>query len=282
MARGRGALPVAAVLLRESSHVLGRSKSCRTVLAHSRVSAQHCVIYRGQENASSVQLEDLSRYGTFINGVLVGKGQSAPLRHGDRLALVSTSAADGILFRVELVDRAALLSAPAPPTAGYLPPPPHIARRPSGGSVAGSVTSCGSGCDPSFSWPAELMGDHMGASPLPAASPHAAPLPLGMGGGAQHSMHGLPAAAALPRYMAGPGAPPQPSQQYANPNQASQYVTATAAGRAPPSTPPPEKPPPSRPGTPQLKLPPTPPPSPPPLALALPASLPTPTPLPVP
>jgi len=44
-----GAAPQAAVLLRESSHVVGRSKSCRTVLAHSRVSAQHCVIYRGQE-----------------------------------------------------------------------------------------------------------------------------------------------------------------------------------------------------------------------------------------
>ena len=48
-----GAAPGAAVLLRESSHVVGRSKSCRTVLAHSRVSAQHCVIYRGQEAAPS-------------------------------------------------------------------------------------------------------------------------------------------------------------------------------------------------------------------------------------
>ena len=237
-----GAAPLTAVLLRESTHVLGRSKSCRTVLAHSRVSAQHCVIYRGQgQSASSVQLDDLSRYGTFVNGVLVGKGQSAPLRHGDQLALVSTSAVDGILFRVELVDRAALLAAPAPPPTGYLPPPPHIARRPSGGSVAGSVTSCGSGCDPSFSWPAELMGDHMGAAPLPAASPHAAPLPLGMGGGAQYGTHGMPAAAALPRYMGGgPGAPPMPSQQYGNPNQASQqYVSAAAAGRAPPPGPPP-------------------------------------------
>ena len=187
-----------------------------------------------------MQVEDLSRYGTFVNGVLVGKGQSAALRHGDQLALVSPSAADGILYRVELVDRSALLAAPAPTPADYLPPPPHIGRRPSGGSVAGSVTSCGSWCDPSFSWPAELMGEHTGATPPHAAPPHAAPLPLGMLG-AQPPMHGLPTAAALPGYRGGPGAPPQPSQQYANPGQASQqYVSASAAtGRAPPPGPPP-------------------------------------------
>lgn len=60
--------------------MLGRSKACRTIFASGKISGQHAVIYR---TAGRVLVEDRSRFGTFVNGELVGKGGSVPVRqHG--------------------------------------------------------------------------------------------------------------------------------------------------------------------------------------------------------
>ena len=86
---GGASNPTAPLTLRGTAHVLGRSKSCRSVVSHSRVSAQHCVFYRAADGAAL--LEDLSRYGTIVSVHLIGKGGSAPLADGDVVTLLAPS-----------------------------------------------------------------------------------------------------------------------------------------------------------------------------------------------
>ena len=51
----------------------------KTVLTHGRISGQHAVFFR---TTGQTLLEDRSRFGTFLNGELLGKGASAPVRGG--------------------------------------------------------------------------------------------------------------------------------------------------------------------------------------------------------
>ena len=57
---------------------LGRSQSCGLVIAHPRVSNTHCRISLTEKSGESMKnaccsVEDLSRNGTFVNGVKVGQ-----------------------------------------------------------------------------------------------------------------------------------------------------------------------------------------------------------------
>ena len=89
------------LLLRGGAHTVGRSKSCRAVLGHSRVSAHHALFSRSARGEAVVA--DSSKFGTYVNGSLVGKGRTAPLAHGDVVALVAPTLPDGLLYRFELL-----------------------------------------------------------------------------------------------------------------------------------------------------------------------------------
>jgi hypothetical protein len=92
-------------LLRGAEHVIGRSKVCKLVLQSSRISGQHAAFF---VTAGALLLEDRSRYGTFHNGNLIGKGGSVPVHHGDRISLLAPAPPDGVLFRLEITDPRAL------------------------------------------------------------------------------------------------------------------------------------------------------------------------------
>lgn len=49
-------------------------------------------------------LEDRSRFGTYLNGELIGKGGSAPVRDGDRLSLVAAEPPAGMHYQVHISD----------------------------------------------------------------------------------------------------------------------------------------------------------------------------------
>ena len=108
-----GQAPLRSVL-RGGAHMIGRSKVCKTVVTHGRVSGQHAVFFR---TTGQVLLEDRSRFGTFLNGELLGKGASAPVRDGDRIGLLGAARPEGIVFRLELGPNASLGPAGAAPAA---------------------------------------------------------------------------------------------------------------------------------------------------------------------
>ena len=92
-------------LLRGAEHIIGRSKVCKLVFQSSRISGQHAAFF---VTAGALLLEDRSRYGTFHNGNLIGKGGSVPVHHGDRISLLAPAPPDGVLFRLEITDPRAL------------------------------------------------------------------------------------------------------------------------------------------------------------------------------
>jgi len=115
-------------MLRGSEHLIGRSKSCKTRLgagpdghaASSKISGQHAALYVMKGEAL---IEDRSRYGTYLNRELIGKGNSAHVKHGDRISLLAGVAGtrDGITFRFELLDHDEMLriSIKSPSTKSY-------------------------------------------------------------------------------------------------------------------------------------------------------------------
>ena len=76
--------------------MIGRSKVCKTVVTHGRVSGQHAVFFR-HDGAGAVG----TARGTFLNGELLGKGASAPVRAAIALGCWAPPA-EGIVFRLEL------------------------------------------------------------------------------------------------------------------------------------------------------------------------------------
>ena len=127
-------------------------------------------------------IEDRSKYGTFVNGVLVGKGCTAPLVHGDTLSLLAPAPPDGIRYTLQILQpdpepsAGSSLDAGRAPVAarggvtgcGCLGLPPGMGRHGSGISAAAS--SSAANCD----WPIELDGELNGEldGGVVAAPPH--------------------------------------------------------------------------------------------------------------
>lgn len=132
---GEGVAPSRSTL-RGAAHMIGRSKVCKTVVAHGRVSGQHAAFFR---TAGALLLEDRSRFGTYVNGELVGKGGSAPVRDGDRLSLLAPSGSDAIVFRVEVFAMAPASAALCGGTEGGA----HCAGAPDSTGIARPVTELG-------------------------------------------------------------------------------------------------------------------------------------------
>ena len=199
---GEGSAPARSVL-RGAAHMIGRSKSCKTVLTHGRVSGQHACIFR---TTGQVLLEDRSRFGTFLNGELVGKGGSAPVRHGDRIALLAPAKPDGIVFRIELTLPEL--------TAGNPPVTPDTAKS----SNLGSVHLAGSPATP-HSWGASGVR-RLGSAASVASSEAPTEWPTEL-----DPLEGSPSIGSLTSRQPPPGPPPPGPPQHRSP---SQYVAAPA------------------------------------------------------
>jgi hypothetical protein len=261
---GGASNPTAPLTLRGTAHVLGRSKSCRSVVSHSRVSAQHCVFYRAADGAAL--LEDLSRYGTFVNGHLIGKGGSAPLADGDVVTLLAPSGPDAITLRVEMLAGGLSYSPARGAGVGAASPTPaycgstcgggssvggHRSTSPtatefsvSGGSDAwagpsvrrsSSISSCGSpsvGAD----GPARRLP---GPAPLPPRGQYSPGAPGGAPPQHPPAFHHPPSAAGGPYSSPGGSASSAPASQYAPAPQRGSPAQQYSPGRVPPAGPPP-------------------------------------------
>lgn len=80
--------------IRKSSVTLGRSHRCdiRIDNTYLWVSSQHFTIYRShasesQESETESAIKDTSTYGTWLNGVLIGKGNIFTITDGDLIGL---------------------------------------------------------------------------------------------------------------------------------------------------------------------------------------------------
>ena len=232
---GEGGAPSRTVL-RGAAHMIGRSKACRTVITNARVSGQHAVLFR---TTGQVLLEDRSRFGTFLNGELIGKGGSAPVRSGDRVALLAPMKPEGIVFRIELAPgqpqsatggpTAGTPATPAdPPVPSALPARSSPYHLPPAGRHRGSAASVASSEAPT-EWPTEWD----------AREPNPNPMSLGPAPPSQY-------------VMAPPHAPPICAQQQQQQRQGTMMpppapfpppmgaaAAAYAPSRAPPMCPPP-------------------------------------------
>lgn len=117
------------------SVTIGRRATCTVVCADGLVSGVHCVLTlapKGPKDEVSVEVEDRSTNGTYVNDVKVGKGQRAPLRDGDVLSLTKPPGGEdgcaspsGVRFRLVLPAVAAAatpLAAAATPAAAATTP----------------------------------------------------------------------------------------------------------------------------------------------------------------
>ncbi|OWB79602.1 kinase activity protein [[Candida] boidinii] len=83
-------------LPRKASSKIGRSKKCDIVLKSLDISTVHCEIGASRIENNGVFmdvifLKDSSSNGTFINGQLVGKGNSCLVRSGDKVSFAASS-----------------------------------------------------------------------------------------------------------------------------------------------------------------------------------------------
>ena len=68
------------------TYTVGRKPSCNLVLSDSRVSGLHATF--SKQEAGRIAVVDSSSNGTYLNGVLLPKGESRVLEHGDVTSLV--------------------------------------------------------------------------------------------------------------------------------------------------------------------------------------------------
>jgi len=76
---------------RGRSALIGRSRNCDIVVSPLDCSSKHCQI--GSSNIGGRQavfVKDLSTNGTFVNGTLVGKGNTCLVRDGDRISFATS------------------------------------------------------------------------------------------------------------------------------------------------------------------------------------------------
>ncbi|KAJ3443355.1 serine/threonine-protein kinase fhke-related [Anaeramoeba flamelloides] len=81
----------------DNTITIGRDSSCSIIVNHTSVSNKHCVIWREiPENEDPdegkiypVLIKDTSSNGTFVNGILIGKGNVQPLYYSDEITFVS-------------------------------------------------------------------------------------------------------------------------------------------------------------------------------------------------
>ncbi|TPX32921.1 hypothetical protein SmJEL517_g04100 [Synchytrium microbalum] len=71
----------------KTSMLFGRHADCDVLIADSRVSSRHCLLSLTDGNRVA-ELEDLSSNGTFVNGVVVGRGNKVSVENGMVIALV--------------------------------------------------------------------------------------------------------------------------------------------------------------------------------------------------
>ncbi|CAE7642968.1 fhkA, partial [Symbiodinium pilosum] len=84
---------------------IGRKACCQLNLpeAYAYVSGEHCRLRTVDRNGErTLQLEDLSGNGTFINGVRVGRGKTEVVKEGDEISLAKPTRKGGaIMFRIQ-------------------------------------------------------------------------------------------------------------------------------------------------------------------------------------
>ncbi|KAJ3021796.1 UNVERIFIED_CONTAM: Checkpoint kinase 2, partial [Siphonaria sp. JEL0065] len=80
--------------------VLGRGGDVDVAVLGASISAKHCRIYRVRDDAGSVvMVEDLSRFGTFVGGKLVGRDKRTMLTHGAEIML-GNGGKTGFIFHI--------------------------------------------------------------------------------------------------------------------------------------------------------------------------------------
>lgn len=128
---------------------VGRKASCEINIAEAcaYVSGEHCRIHIDLEG--EVRLEDLSANGTFIDGVKVGRGNYAGLRHGSEVSLAKPTRKGGAL-KFKLLEgsspapQARAAPAPAPVSAPSREEPVAAAAAPAAvAPVAAAATVSG-------------------------------------------------------------------------------------------------------------------------------------------
>lgn len=80
---------------------IGRSRSCRVVVANPFMSRIHCLLFLSGQN---VFLIDSSSNGTFVNDFRCGIGKHMQLQHGDTISFAQTDGkkCDAAPLRVEI------------------------------------------------------------------------------------------------------------------------------------------------------------------------------------
>lgn len=79
------------VIPRDRTVKVGRSRSCDVRVSPLDCSTKHCEIGVSNVNGQEIiYLKDLSSNGTFVNGTLVGKGNTCLVRNGDKVSFASS------------------------------------------------------------------------------------------------------------------------------------------------------------------------------------------------
>ncbi|KAI9342792.1 hypothetical protein DFJ73DRAFT_842391 [Zopfochytrium polystomum] len=85
---------------------IGRNIDCKVPVESSKVSKNHCVILwtaaaDAERDYPNAVVEDSSSNGTFVNGVKVGRGNSAEIKNGDVLSLGKSDDAPKYTFSIQ-------------------------------------------------------------------------------------------------------------------------------------------------------------------------------------
>ncbi|KAL1522585.1 hypothetical protein AB1Y20_017570 [Prymnesium parvum] len=83
------------ISLNSAMVMFGKGKDATLRFDDPRISVTHCQLFRVPTNGN-VHLLDLSRNGTFVNGVLVGKGGTKDLHSGDQISLIKSKPGEAV------------------------------------------------------------------------------------------------------------------------------------------------------------------------------------------